>query len=72
MFNTDKIQPSGTVAPKIMRVGITFGQPMYFEGDSSDFQYLRQVTDQIKKRIQQLSGQEYVDTYAVVLQTVRR
>ena len=65
MFNTDKIQPSGTVVPKVMRVGITFGEPMYFEGDSSDLQYLRQVTDQIMKRIQQLSGQEYVDTYAV-------
>jgi 1-acyl-sn-glycerol-3-phosphate acyltransferase len=65
MFNTDKIQPTGTVIPKIMRVGITFGEPMYFEGDSSDLQYLRDVTDQIMKRIQQLSGQEYVDTYAV-------
>ena len=58
MFNTDKI-------PKIMRVGITFGEPMYFEGDSTDLLYLREVTDQIMKRIQQLSGQEYVDTYAV-------
>jgi 1-acyl-sn-glycerol-3-phosphate acyltransferase len=48
-----------------MRVGITFGEPMYFEGDSSDLQYLREVTDQIMKRIQQMSGQEYVDTYAV-------
>jgi 1-acyl-sn-glycerol-3-phosphate acyltransferase len=65
MFNTDKIQPSGTVLPKVMRVGITFGEPMYFEGDSTDLQYLREVTDQIMKRIQQLSGQEYVDTYAV-------
>jgi 1-acyl-sn-glycerol-3-phosphate acyltransferase len=65
MFNTDKIQPTGTVIPKIMRVGITFGEPMYFEGDSSDLQYLRDVTDQIMKRIQQMSGQEYVDTYAV-------
>jgi 1-acyl-sn-glycerol-3-phosphate acyltransferase len=65
MFNTDKIQPTGTVIPKVMRVGITFGEPMYFEGDSTDLQYLREVTDQIMKRIQQLSGQEYVDTYAV-------
>jgi 1-acyl-sn-glycerol-3-phosphate acyltransferase len=65
MFNTDKIQPTGTVVPKVMRVGITFGEPMYFEGDSSDLQYLREVTDQIMKRIQQLSGQEYVDIYAV-------
>jgi 1-acyl-sn-glycerol-3-phosphate acyltransferase len=65
MFNTDKIQPSGTVLPKVKRVGIIFGEPMYFEGDSTDLQYLREVTDQIMKRIQQLSGQEYVDTYAV-------
>jgi 1-acyl-sn-glycerol-3-phosphate acyltransferase len=65
MFNTDKIQPTGTVIPKIMRVGITFGEPMYFEGDSTDLLYLREVTDQIMKRIQQLSGQESVDTYAV-------
>ena len=65
MFNTDKIQPTGTVIPKIMRVGITFGEPMYFEGDSSDLQHLRDVTDQIMMRIQQMSGQEYVDTYAV-------
>ena len=65
MFNTDKIQPSGTVIPKVMRVGISFGEPMYFEGDSSNLLYLREVTDQIMKRIQQLSGQEYVDTYAV-------
>jgi 1-acyl-sn-glycerol-3-phosphate acyltransferase len=48
-----------------MRVGITFGEPMYFEGDSTDLQYLREVTDQIMKRIQQLSGQEYADVYAV-------
>ena len=47
-----------------MRVGITFGEPMYFEGDSSDLQHLRDVTDQIMKRIQQMSGQEYVDMYA--------
>jgi 1-acyl-sn-glycerol-3-phosphate acyltransferase len=38
---------------------------MYFEGDSTDLQYLREVTDQIMKRIQQLSGQEYADVYAV-------
>jgi 1-acyl-sn-glycerol-3-phosphate acyltransferase len=64
MFNTDKIQPTGKVIPKVMRVGIIFGEPMYFEGDSTNLQYLRDVTDQIMKRIQQMSGQEYVDTYA--------
>jgi 1-acyl-sn-glycerol-3-phosphate acyltransferase len=65
MFNTEKIQPTGTVVPKVMRVEMVFGEPMTFSGDSSDLQYLREVTDQIMNRIQELSGQEYVDEYAV-------
>ena len=62
MFNTEKIQPTGTVVPKVMRVEMIFGEPMYFEGDSTDLQHLRNVTDQIMETIQALSGQEYVDT----------
>ena len=64
MFNTEKIQPTGTVVPKVMRVEMIFGEPMYFEGDSTDLLYLRVVTDKIMATIQSLSGQEYVDTYA--------
>jgi 1-acyl-sn-glycerol-3-phosphate acyltransferase len=64
MFNTEKIQPTGTVVPKVMRVEMIFGEPMYFDGDSSDLLYLRDVTDKIMQTIQTLSGQEYVDTYA--------
>ena len=64
MFNTEKIQPTGTVVPKVMRVKMIFGEPMYFDGDSTDLQYLRVVTDQIMSRIQEMSDQEYVDTYA--------
>jgi 1-acyl-sn-glycerol-3-phosphate acyltransferase len=64
MFNTEKIQPTGKVVPKIMRVKMVFGEPMFFEGDSSDLLYLRDVTDQIMKKIQEMSGQEYVDIYA--------
>lgn len=64
MFNTEKIQPTGTIVPKVMRVEMIFGEPMYFEGDSTDLQHLRDVTDQIMETIQALSGQEYVDTYA--------
>jgi 1-acyl-sn-glycerol-3-phosphate acyltransferase len=64
MFNTEKIQPTGKVIPKIMRVKMVFGEPMFFEGDSSDLLYLRDITDQIMKKIQELSGQEYVDIYA--------
>jgi 1-acyl-sn-glycerol-3-phosphate acyltransferase len=64
MFNTEKIQPTGKVIPNIQRVGMTFGEPMYFDGDSTDLAYLREVTDQIMSRIQELSGQVYVDEYA--------
>lgn len=64
MFNTDKIQPTGKVIPNIASVGMTFGEPMYFEGDSTDQLYLREVTDTIMSKLQELSGQEYVDTYA--------
>jgi 1-acyl-sn-glycerol-3-phosphate acyltransferase len=44
---------------------MTFGEAMYFDGDSTDQVYLREVTDKIMNRIQELSGQEYVDEYAV-------
>ena len=64
MFNTEKIQPTGTVVPKVMRVGMIFGEPMYFEGDSTDLLHLRVVTDKIMSTIQEMSGQEYVDIYA--------
>lgn len=64
MFNTDKIQPTGTVMPKVKRVGMTFGEPMYFDGDPKDSAHLRTCADKIMARIQQLSGQEYVDEYA--------
>jgi 1-acyl-sn-glycerol-3-phosphate acyltransferase len=64
MFNTEKIQPTGTVVPKVMRVEMIFGEPLYFEGDSTDLLHLRDVTDKIMSTIQDLSGQEYVDTYA--------
>jgi 1-acyl-sn-glycerol-3-phosphate acyltransferase len=64
MFNTEKIQPSGKIIPKIMRVKMIFGEPIYLTGDSTDNQLLRDVTDNLMRKIQELSGQEYVDIYA--------
>ena len=64
MSNTDKIQPTGKVIPNVQRVGMRFGKPMFFDGDSTDLQYLRDVTDQIMNAIHALSEQEYVDMYA--------
>lgn len=69
MINTEKIQPTGKVIPKIMRVGVYFGKPMNFKelfagSDPNDPFVLRSITDSIMKEIQTLSGQEYVDIYA--------
>jgi 1-acyl-sn-glycerol-3-phosphate acyltransferase len=64
MFNTAEIQPTGQIVPKVRRVEMVFGEPMYFQGDSSDLAYLRKVTDEIMQEIQKISGQEYVDIYA--------
>lgn len=64
MFDTDKIQPTGKVIPKIMRVKMVFGEPIYFKGDSTNLQLLRDLTDDLMRKIQELSGQEYVDIFA--------
>ena len=64
MFDTDKIQPTGKVIPKIMRVKMIFGEPIFFTGDPSNLQLLRDLTDELMRKIQELSGQEYVDIYA--------
>ena len=60
MFNTAEIQPTGQVVPKVRRVEMVFGEPMYFSGDSSDQVVLRYVTNQIMEKIAELSKQEYV------------
>jgi 1-acyl-sn-glycerol-3-phosphate acyltransferase len=64
MFNTAEIQPTGQIVPKVRRVEMVFGEPMYFQGDSSDLAHLRKVTDEIMQGIQKISGQEYADIYA--------
>ena len=67
MINTFDIQPPGQVLPNIMRVGIKIGEPLDFsryEGMSGDRFVLRSITDEIMYELMQLSGQEYVDTYA--------
>ena len=64
MHNTAEIQPTGQVVPRVRQVEMVFGEPMYFDGDSTDQMRLREITDQIMQTIQKLSGQEYVDIYA--------
>jgi len=67
MINTFDIQPPGQVMPRIMRVGIRIGEPLDFsryQGMEGDRFVLRSITDEIMYELMQLSGQEYVDTYA--------
>jgi 1-acyl-sn-glycerol-3-phosphate acyltransferase len=67
MIDTEKIQPPGTVIPKVAQVGMRFGKPMDFSryyGMESDRFVLRSITDEIVYELMMLSGQEYVDVYA--------
>ncbi|MEU2262966.1 lysophospholipid acyltransferase family protein [Streptomyces sp. NPDC019645] len=68
MVGTFEIQPPGQVLPKIKRVTIRFGEPLDFsryEGMENEKAVLRAVTDEIMYEILALSGQQYVDEYAV-------
>ena len=67
MIDTEKMQPPGRLIPRIMRPGLRFGKPLDFsryEGMEDDRYVLRSVTDEIMYALMDLSGQEYVDTYA--------
>ncbi|CAB5115357.1 unannotated protein [freshwater metagenome] len=60
MYNTAEIQPTGQIVPKVRRVEMVFGEPMYFTGDSTDLDVLREATNRLMEKIAELSGQEYV------------
>jgi 1-acyl-sn-glycerol-3-phosphate acyltransferase len=79
MIDTEKVQPVGTVLPKVfyrekgrllprlVRPGVAVGKPLDFsryEGMEKDRFVLRSVTDEIMYALMELSGQEYVDIYA--------
>ena len=67
MINTDVVQPTGKVIPRLGRVGVKVGAPLDFSryaGMEGDRFVLRSVTDEIMYELMLLSGQEYVDTYA--------
>lgn len=68
MVGTDEINPIGKKLPRLFRpVTIKFGTPIpvdRYAGREQDRLVLRQLTDETMFEIQQLSGYEYVDTYA--------
>jgi 1-acyl-sn-glycerol-3-phosphate acyltransferase len=64
LSGTERVLPVGAKVPRPARIGITIGAPMRFEGDHSKARDRRRVTDEIMASIRELSGQEYVPTYA--------
>jgi 1-acyl-sn-glycerol-3-phosphate acyltransferase len=69
MIGTFEFLPSGSFRPAMrIKPGVIFGEPLDFSsyfGMESDRTALRAVTDEIMQAIQKLSGQEYVEAYAV-------
>ncbi|MBV8951745.1 MAG: 1-acyl-sn-glycerol-3-phosphate acyltransferase, partial [Actinobacteria bacterium] len=67
MRGTRDIQPPDAKFPKPFKVcSIAFGKPISPERyrDREDHLALRQMIDEVMFSIRELSGQEYVDTYA--------
>jgi len=68
MTGTDEINPIDRKLPRLFRtVRIQFGVPITadrYAGREHEKLVLRQVTDEVMFELQQLSGYEYVDTYA--------
>lgn len=69
MIGSDRVLPPGHAVPRLYRIRIRVGQPLTFE-DYRDHrpaaQARRAITDEVMQAIQNLSGQEYVATYASV------
>jgi 1-acyl-sn-glycerol-3-phosphate acyltransferase len=67
VIGTDVVAPPGKVFGRYTRPHVRFGRSLDFsryEGMESDRYVLRSITDEIMYEIMELSGQEYVDTYA--------
>jgi 1-acyl-sn-glycerol-3-phosphate acyltransferase len=72
LLNTDEIQPTGKLIPKIRRVRMRFGAPLDFSryaAQKGDRFVERAVTDEIMYELMTLTGRPYVDVYAASLKT---
>jgi len=74
MLNSDEIQPTGKIIPRLRRPKIRFGRALDFsryQGMAGDRFIERAVTDEIMYELMELSGREYVDLYAQKVKTAR-
>jgi 1-acyl-sn-glycerol-3-phosphate acyltransferase len=69
MSGTDRVLPPGQKVPRVAKIRITVGEPVAVESYRdlpSAARQRRAITDEVMRRIQALSGQEYVPVYASV------
>ena len=68
LIGTDEVQPIDKRMPRLFRrVTLRFGEPLdaaRYAGADVEHLALRELTDEVMYEIGQLSGYEYVDTYA--------
>ena len=67
LIGTRDVQPPDSRRWHKAAVGVHFGEPLDFSGRAAEersSRVLREITEQIRKAVQRLSGQEYVDMYA--------
>ena len=67
IIGSRELQPAGTVIPHKGKTQVIYGQPIEVRKTAKDditHEQLRELTDKVMQRIQQMSGQEYVDEYA--------
>jgi 1-acyl-sn-glycerol-3-phosphate acyltransferase len=66
ILGTDRVQPIGARLPRLGagRPTIRFGKPLDVAGRPADRHGLRELTDELMREIQKLTGQEYVPRYA--------
>jgi 1-acyl-sn-glycerol-3-phosphate acyltransferase len=68
MMGTDRVQPIGSRLPRLGHaIGVRVGEPLDYSAYAAgprNPKMLREITDDIMRHIQRLSGQEYVERYA--------
>ena len=72
LVGTDDVQPPGTRRWRMAPVQVNFGAPLVFAGRAADersSRALRAVTEEIRRAVQGLSAQDYVNGYASAAKT---
>ena len=64
--DTDRLQPVGSNRPRLVRVTVSFGEPIDVRGQYDGVppgKARRESTDQVMEAIQRLTGQELAGVY---------